>query len=536
MALSQKNWKWFPNDNPEPIAALAAENIAPVLADNSSILRLRITIHNSGADLTTAMGLEYSSDGSNWEAFGPSAEWNYANGLAVEGATVGSNKLSDSDQRRRYHESSTYSQDSFKGGAKNNEFDFSITPTATVLPGTTYYFRYLSASTPIDPVASYPTLATYSSVIDGTASASGSASQTGSGTAAASGSAGVNATGSAAATGVGDGTASGSATVEATGSGIQTAAGTAAVSVSTSAAASGAAAETGGGTADPSVSAAAEASGSQAVTGSGDAVATGVASGDANTVVQGSGATTAGGDVSISAGATVDATGSAAATAGGDATATIAADGSVAATGSAAATAGGDVSISAGATVDVSGSATGTGTGDAVPAGESVVIATGEGAQTAGGDVTTSGDATVGATGSDAATGGGSAVASGVFNALDAEFRNSRGEMVFSRAPRLAARDLATDQARIDSAGAVPWHGPVYRHDDIVGLPLRLTADELPAFRYFFLTAAHGRAFPFTYTDAKGNALSVKFADSRLPQITERAYNAYDCTVRLRVQ
>lgn len=301
--------------------------------------------------------------------------------------------------------------------------------------------------------------------------------------------------------------------------------------------ATGSGAGTGAGTATASgtANAAADATGAAAATGGGEVLAS--ASGaTASVQVSGEAAATGAGDVSLFIDADIGVSGETALTGAGDVVATGGADVEAVASGEAAATGAGDTLAGVDVSVEVSGAAAETGAGSVLMEGDTVVDAVGSGAETGAGDISAAGTASVAATGASVATGAGSVTVALHIEGVPAFFINSRGQLDFSRAPRLPRRALAYAQARIESGGAVPYITDYSRRDEVIDLPLRLTAAEVTALKTFFHTAAHGRAFPFDYVDVSGNSVPVKFASSLLPKITEKAYNAYDCTLQLRLQ
>ena len=139
----QQNWKWFADDAAEPTSQLANENVAPTLA-SSNIIRLRVTIAEvGGATGSGAVSVEYSTDDTNFTAFGAGNHWNYANGQATAGNTTTTFKTSDATTNGLYHESGTLSETWAASAIR--ELDFAVQQTAGASPGTLYYFRLLIA-------------------------------------------------------------------------------------------------------------------------------------------------------------------------------------------------------------------------------------------------------------------------------------------------------------------------------------------------------------------------------------------------------
>lgn len=156
----QQNWRWYQNNAAEPTVALAAENTAPSVLVTDGIIRLRLTIAETGGTdgSNKAITLEYSTDESTWTAFGTSALFNYANGAATGGNTIAGRLLSDSDTSGKYHENGS-TQESWTA---NNilEMDFAISTVAGKKPLGTYYFRAKQAGTevPLNTGETHPSL------------------------------------------------------------------------------------------------------------------------------------------------------------------------------------------------------------------------------------------------------------------------------------------------------------------------------------------------------------------------------------------
>ena len=159
----QRNWQWWDDDAAEPTTSLASENAEPTLAD-TGIVRLRLDITETGGDTSsnTSISLEYSTDDSNWNAFGAApAHWNYADGQATEGTTLTGIKLTGPTAQGEYHESG--SNNSNYAAGTSTEIDIAIQQTASATSGQRYYFRAIISSSPV-PLGSgdtHPFLTTY---------------------------------------------------------------------------------------------------------------------------------------------------------------------------------------------------------------------------------------------------------------------------------------------------------------------------------------------------------------------------------------
>lgn len=138
-APQQQNWKWFQDDAAEPSTPLANENTAPTLGNNTSILRLRVSVSDVDGQTSAAWSAEYSTDDSSFTAMGSGNAWNYANGQGANGSATTTFKTSDGTEHGNYHEDGSGSEGITSG--KSKEVDFALLPTATVAPNTLYYFR-----------------------------------------------------------------------------------------------------------------------------------------------------------------------------------------------------------------------------------------------------------------------------------------------------------------------------------------------------------------------------------------------------------
>jgi len=157
--LSQLAWRWYANNAAEPSTALAAQITKPTLAD-SAIIRLRINVAETG-DISGsgAITLEYSTNDTDFTAFGAGNHWDYANGAATEGNTITGTLITPAaGTLGLYHESGTITETWAKSGT--NEFDVAIQQTGTASASTTYYFRVLRAGVVVVPSASHPQVLT----------------------------------------------------------------------------------------------------------------------------------------------------------------------------------------------------------------------------------------------------------------------------------------------------------------------------------------------------------------------------------------
>lgn len=146
--LVQGNWKIYYDDGAEPVTPYANENTGATLSSNSSIVRIRVDLLQALAGRTlTNLKIQYSTDNTNFTDMGAGNAWNWANGQGADGSAVTTFKLSDTTTYLNYIESvqgSTVATNSL------NEFDFAITPTATVSTSTLYYFRFFEGTLSIN--------------------------------------------------------------------------------------------------------------------------------------------------------------------------------------------------------------------------------------------------------------------------------------------------------------------------------------------------------------------------------------------------
>jgi hypothetical protein len=155
----QESWRWWENNAAEPTSSHAFEDTIMTLADNSEVQRLRIVIEETGGDTSennVDMGLEYDTDSgfSSPQSLGPSAHWNYYDGLGTQGNDTTTYLISNTDPGQatahgQYYESEggAGTEDIAKGD--RYEMDFCIQATANASENTTYYFRVTINSTAV---------------------------------------------------------------------------------------------------------------------------------------------------------------------------------------------------------------------------------------------------------------------------------------------------------------------------------------------------------------------------------------------------
>ena len=141
----QQNWHWVKDDAAQPTAEWAAEITTFTMSSNSLILRMRVTIIETGGkgENNISLKFEYSTDDNNWNTPGASAAWNYADGQATEGNTLTTNWCTDTAGKGEYVETSGGAGTMDIVASTSYEFDFAVTPGSSVAGSTLYYFRIL---------------------------------------------------------------------------------------------------------------------------------------------------------------------------------------------------------------------------------------------------------------------------------------------------------------------------------------------------------------------------------------------------------
>jgi len=158
-----RNWRFYKDDGAEPTADYAAENTTFTLPRNDRKARLRITIADTGgkAGNGLAVTLQYSYDDSTFYNFGPSADWNYADGQATDGNVLTGLKLTDSSAAGEYIETASNAV-SFAASTAT-ELDICIAGVSGIVnPSDVYYFRVVidGATVPLDSGETHPYLST----------------------------------------------------------------------------------------------------------------------------------------------------------------------------------------------------------------------------------------------------------------------------------------------------------------------------------------------------------------------------------------
>lgn len=167
----QWNWQFFDDASPDTsMTQLANENNTPTLTSDI-IVRLRITLAETGgkADNSYTLELQYDTDSgfSSPQSLGAAPQhWNYVDGAATEGGTVDTLLLSDSTVNGEYCESGANAVS--LGANEELECDIAIKATSAISYDTTYYFRVVGDATviPLGTGESHPNIITFSEPTD----------------------------------------------------------------------------------------------------------------------------------------------------------------------------------------------------------------------------------------------------------------------------------------------------------------------------------------------------------------------------------
>jgi hypothetical protein len=172
-----RNWRFY-NDTAAEVGdsqAMEAENTSPTLPDNTSIVRMRIQITDTGGKKgTKTFSLEYSENGGTWTALGSANHFDYADGQGTVGNDITTWDLTSSDQYGEWHEDAA-GIDTVDASA-TLEQDWAIVPTGTVTADESYAFRTVESGTPTPVGSGYsePSVTTAAAAADDTiAQASG---------------------------------------------------------------------------------------------------------------------------------------------------------------------------------------------------------------------------------------------------------------------------------------------------------------------------------------------------------------------------
>jgi hypothetical protein len=183
-APKSQNWRWYDDEtNETPSTPLASENVAPTAVGTANIIKLRISIAETGGiganNVKFALQYSTSSDFSTGavtldeisSCTGGSA-WCYANGAGADNAVITTNVLSDSDTCSgsagtgcgTHNESGTSTSAFTQSPNTVTEYEFTLVESTGANVNTVYFFRPVNnaAGTPVplNGAATYPSLVT----------------------------------------------------------------------------------------------------------------------------------------------------------------------------------------------------------------------------------------------------------------------------------------------------------------------------------------------------------------------------------------
>ncbi len=141
---NQSRYRWYSNDSAQTPTALAAENTALTGINVGTTLRLRLQVQNNqnetwaGAYVT----VQYRKGANGtWDTLGPSADWDFTDGLGADQAQVANALLTNTNVREQFVESRPSAANLALATGQYGEWDFTVTSTSNSTLGTIYYFR-----------------------------------------------------------------------------------------------------------------------------------------------------------------------------------------------------------------------------------------------------------------------------------------------------------------------------------------------------------------------------------------------------------
>lgn len=178
-----QNWKWYEDESNEtPTTALAAENVAPIDIDNRNIIKLRMTLKETGGSLSSNIKFKLQfSESSDFSSgvndvvgtttCSTASLWCYGSGAGEDNALISTKVLSDADSCSGNvgngcgtHNASSTSSSTFDFTANAaTEFEFTIENQDAVY-NKTYFFRAYDVTNDsaisLNTGESYPSLTT----------------------------------------------------------------------------------------------------------------------------------------------------------------------------------------------------------------------------------------------------------------------------------------------------------------------------------------------------------------------------------------
>lgn len=162
--LTQNNYRWYSNlDALTPTASLSSENTATTTPSSGTVLRLRMNVKDTSAQLNAGatFTLQYgNSTSGSWTSLGTSTTWIFADNPGVaDGQVIVSTVLSDSDLGESYGESNpSAATPNAIAPSEKGEWDW-VVKNNSASTGSAWFFRMIySSSTALDGYDSYPAL------------------------------------------------------------------------------------------------------------------------------------------------------------------------------------------------------------------------------------------------------------------------------------------------------------------------------------------------------------------------------------------
>jgi uncharacterized protein YjdB len=152
----QDEWEIYRNAASDPTSAYGSVDTAGTIDTNSSTIRIRVAIQATGSNGTFSnLQVEYSSDDVSFSPLGAGAAWNWASdGGGTDGAAIAGLLIPTANTKGIYIDNTSHSPSVTAGNTY--EYDFEVTPTATVLASHIYYFELFSAGSAVSTYMGLP--------------------------------------------------------------------------------------------------------------------------------------------------------------------------------------------------------------------------------------------------------------------------------------------------------------------------------------------------------------------------------------------
>jgi len=183
-APKSQNWRWYDDEtNETPTAALASENVAPSAVGGGNIVKLRISIAETGGiganNVKFALQYSTSSDFSSGAvaldeitSCTGASSWCYANGAGIDNGVITTKVLSDADVCSgsvgigcgTHNESGTTTSAFTQSPNTVTEYEFTLVEGTAANVNTVYFFRPVNNAAgipvPLNASSTYPSLST----------------------------------------------------------------------------------------------------------------------------------------------------------------------------------------------------------------------------------------------------------------------------------------------------------------------------------------------------------------------------------------